>query len=215
MLITVINMAVSHCRFNRETGASPMSNEQPSMSLHPQLETISTWVEPVLNCADAGNKLTLHVSEAFHYHGFDAPGGVALGFRLLQKALACLAPEEAWPDRRQLTLFTSFPGRGLKDTMEMTTRMISDGRYCVETDFCDKRVQEGVCGGFYFRFGYRGREVELAPVEGYPGREFVRLGRASKQPDFDAEQAVAWTRAKFALANTLLTASANAVLRVL
>jgi len=155
------------------------------------------------------------IQDAFNYHGYDAPGGVVLGFRLLQRAFSLLTPGKTCPDRRGLFLFTAFPGLGLRDTMELVTRLVTEDRFSLDTAFDDSRAQEGVAGRFYYRFTYDGRSVELAPLEGYPGGEFIRLGKASKMPGFDEEEAEAWRNAKYQLANTLLGAPAEAVIRVL
>ena len=99
--------------------------------------------------------------------------------------------------------------------MELVTRMVTEGRFSLDTAFDDSRAQEGVAGRFYYRFTYAGRSVELAPLEGYPGGEFVRLGKASKVPGFGGEEAETWRNAKYQLANTLLSAPAEAVIRIL
>ena len=182
---------------------------------HPRLGKTSHWKEPFIHVSEDGIPLRFSLFDAFNYHGFDAPGGVVLAFRLLQRAFALLAPGEECPDRRSLSLFTSFPGLGLKDTVELVTRMVTDSRYRVDPEHVDLRAQEGVAGRFYYRFSYRGKSVELAPVEGYPNPSFISLGRASKHPGFTAESALAWTEAKFSLAETLLGADAGMVIREL
>jgi hypothetical protein len=175
----------------------------------------SAWADPSIRVGDGGIPLSFTIQDAFNYHGYDAPGGVALGFRLLQRAFALLAPDEDCPDRYGLSLLTSFPGLGLRDVMELVTRMVTGGRYVLDPSAGDERAQEGVEGRFYYRFAYGGRSVELAPAAGCPGPEFIRLGRASKRPGFTASEAGAWKAAKFALADILLRADANAVIRVL
>ncbi|MDL2271543.1 hypothetical protein LJC23_00735 [Desulfovibrio sp. OttesenSCG-928-I05] len=192
-----------------------------SVPHHPLLIAPSDWAEPVIRVSDDGSPALFTLQDAFNYHGYDAPGGVVLGFRLLQRAFALLAPDSAYPERKKLSLFTSFPGLGLKDTMELVTRMVTEGRYCVDSSYCDPRAQEGVAGRFYYRFTLTSSAagtpatVELAPVEGYPSPEFIRLGKASKRPGFSAADAEAWKTAKFSLANTLLGAPAEALVRVL
>ena len=173
------------------------------------------WVLPTIDVSDGGFPMRFSIQDAFNYHGYDAPGGVALGFRLLQRAFSLLVPGEVYPDRRGLSLFTAFPGLGLRDTMELVTRLVTEDRFRLDTAFDDPRAQEGVAGRFYYRFTYEKRSVELAPLEGYPGEEFVRLGKASKVPGFDGEEAEAWRNAKYQLANTLLGAPAEAVIRIL
>ena len=185
-----------------------------SFPLHPLLAKPADWESPFLTVNDEGSPLRFGIRDAFSYHGYDAPGGVVLGFRLLQRAFALLAPGKT-PERRKLALHTAFPGFGLRDTMELVTRMVTDGRYSVDTAIDDERAQEGVAGRFYYCFAFEGRSVELAPIPGYPGPDFIRLGKASKLPGFSCADAGAWKAAKFELANTLLAAPADAVIRVL
>lgn len=175
-----------------------------------------SWVEPTLEVADGDDILQFHIQDALNYHGYDAVGGVVLGFRLLQKAIAMLTPVgDTCIQRREVSLFTAFPGLGARDCFELVTRMVTQKHITVDTSFSDTVAQEGVEGRFYFEFHYRGAKAKLAPIEGYPGDEFIALGKASKLTGFTAEQQLGWRNAKFGLANTLLGASADAVIRVL
>ncbi|MCH5277699.1 MAG: hypothetical protein J1E80_07690 [Desulfovibrionaceae bacterium] len=184
----------------------------------PGLRAPSDWVEPDLVVLDQGRPVSFHIADALRYHGLDSVGGVILGFRLAQRALAELSPYGP-AERRELALFTSFPGYGVRDTLELVTRMVSEGRYTVDPSFVDERASEGVTGRCYFRFSLGGKLLELSPPPGVPGAEFVRWGRASKVPAPDASTgadiARRWKDAKFDLANLLLAADCRKALRVL
>lgn len=182
---------------------------------HPLLADPAGWAEPALYVGDAGQPLRFAIQDAFNYHGYDAPGGVVLGFRLLQRAFALLEPSVRYPDRHGLSLVTPFPGLGVKDVMELVCRMVTGSRYTLDPGTGDERAQDGVEGRFYYRFTLAEHSVELAPALGHPGTDFIRLGRASKRPGFSPVDAEAWQVAKFNLANTLLTSSADDVVRVL
>lgn len=188
-----------------------------SLSLSTQkLIPLDSWVDPTLKVLDGHDVLQFHIQDAFNYHGYDAVGGVVLGFRLLQKMSALLRTDECpLIQRRELSLFTSFPGLGARDCFELVTRMVSEKRIVVDTAFNHPNAQEGVEGRFFFQFQYHNTKVQLAPIEGYPGEQFIALGKASKQPHFTHEQQLQWRDAKFELANTLLSADAGAVIRVL
>lgn len=175
------------------------------------------WVNPTLSVYDEGHLFEFHIQDAFNYHGYDAVGGVVLGFRLLQKAIQIFSIVEPQKllHRRELSLFTAFPGLGARDCFELVTRMVTDGRIKVDTDYSQTLAQEGVQGRFFFEFAYRDAKVQLAPIDGYPGENFIALGKASKQPHFSSEQQLAWRNAKYELANTLLSADAETVIRVL
>ena len=63
----------------------------------PGLLAPSEWVEPRLIVLDQGRRVSFHIADALRYHGLESVGGVILGFRLAQRALASLeaALEEA------------------------------------------------------------------------------------------------------------------------
>jgi hypothetical protein len=174
------------------------------------------WVDPTLTVADGGDLIRFHIRDAYHYHGYDAVGGVALGFRLLQKALRLWSPAPGVPvRRREITLLTAFPGLGARDCFELVTRMATENRITTDVLFAHPSARPGVCGSFFFRFGYRGHSFDLAPVVSQPSDEFIRLGRASKLPQAKPEILEEWRRAKFELANTLLSLRADDAIRVL
>ncbi|MDR0806858.1 MAG: hypothetical protein LBN41_08990 [Enterobacteriaceae bacterium] len=185
------------------------------MATNSRLIPASQWVVPTLTVAENDQLLTFSVQSAFNYHGYDAVGGVVLGFRLLQRALALLSENNEPLQRRELTLFTAFPGLGARDCFELVSRMVTEQRFTLDTDFIHPDAQKGIAGSFYFEFGYRGKRVALAPIVGQPSSAFLAAGRASKQPDATAEIQQQWIAAKYQLANTLLGISAQDAIRVL
>ena len=54
----------------------------------PGLLAPSEWVEPRLIVLDQGRRVSFHIADALRYHGLESVGGVILGFRLAQRALA-------------------------------------------------------------------------------------------------------------------------------
>lgn len=184
----------------------------------PGLPAPATWIEPRLVVLDCGRPVNFHILDILNYHGLDSVGGAILGFRLLQRAFAELAPDGP-AERRELSLFTSFPGFGARDSFELVTRMVTDGRYTADPAFIDERAPEGVTGRCYFRFTLRERSIELVPPPGVPDADFIRCGRASKLPSTNAEARAdimrRWKQARFALASLLLGLDCRAALRVL
>ncbi|WP_159566056.1 hypothetical protein [Budvicia diplopodorum] len=185
------------------------------MSINPNLIPESQWIMPTLSVADNEQRLSFPIQSAFNYHGYDAVGGVVLGFRLLQRAISLLTPEGEPLQRRELTLFTAFPGLGARDCFELVSRIVSENRFILDIDFNGTEAQQGIAGRFYFEFGYRGKTVALAPVAGQPTTEFLNIGRASKRPDATPEIQRQWTAAKYQLANTLLSITPQDAIRVL
>ncbi len=182
--------------------------------LSTSLIPIEQWIAPRIEVDDAGAHLSFHLQDAFNYHGYDAVGGVVLGFRLLQKAIALLSPTLPL-QRRRLHVFTAFPGTGFRDCIELVTRAVTENRFTLDIGFTQTRAQQGVQGRLHFAFSYQGRTVDLSPVEGALSADFISLGRASKQIGFSPQQQQDWRKAKFALANALLSARPDDVIRVL
>jgi hypothetical protein len=175
----------------------------------------SDWVDPTLVVAEGGDLIRFHIQDAFHYHGYDAVGGVALGFRLLQKALQLWNSRGEPIQRREITLLTAFPGLGARDCFELVTRMATENRITTDISFEHPVARQGVRGCFFFRFGYRGRTFDLAPIASQPSDEFIHLGKASKLPQATPEILDGWRRVKFELANALLSVRADDAIRVL
>lgn len=184
------------------------------MNERPALRPCGEWIAPAITVLENGRPLTFSLQTAFDYHGWDAVGGVVLGFRLLQRAIAELCPE-GLPERRRFEVFTNFPGLGVRDTFELVTRMVTGGRFTLDASFTDPRTPEGVTGGVYFRFTLDGKSVELAPVEGQPDERFIRCGRASKKPGATAEELREWKEVKQALADLLLGLTHEQAIRTL
>lgn len=186
--------------------------------LTPGLPKPSLWVDPSLLVLDQGRPVCFRIQDVFNYHGLDAVGGAVLGFRLLQRAFAELSPEGP-AERRSISLFTSFPGFGVRDACELISRMVAEGRYRADPGFIDERAPDGVNGRCYFRFSLGDRSVELAPPPAVPDAEFIYWGRAAKQSFPEAaEYSVImrnWKRAKFHLASLLLGLDCRSALRVL
>ena len=181
---------------------------------HTSLSCPEQWVQPHLIVQDAGHQLVFTPEDVFRYHGYDAVGGAVLGFRLLQRAIRELSPQ-AMPERRDISLFTAFPGLGARDCFELVTRMASERRLTLDTSFTHKDAQPGLEGAFYFRFSYRGRSLELAPACGQPDGHFLACGRAAKRPDASPAAQERWKAAKYALANLLLALPCEAATRIL
>ncbi|MDO4796053.1 MAG: hypothetical protein Q4A28_08980 [Brachymonas sp.] len=175
---------------------------------------VEHWLAPQIELCDADERLSFHIQDALRYHGYDAVGGVVLGFRLLQRAIAQLSPQSP-PQRRAFEVLTAFPGLGFRDCMELIIRCVSENRFQLDTGIRNPQVQEGVQGRLHFEFAYHGQRVVLSSMAGALSEEFVALGRASKQPGFSQQQRQAWRQAKFELANALLAARAEDVIRVL
>jgi hypothetical protein len=117
-----------------------------------------------IELTEDGRRLAYGFDDLMRFHGGGSPGGVAIAFKVLERALPLLDPESPC-HRREIAIATGFGGPGARDAFEMATRAVSDGRYEVDT----------ALERFVFRITYRARTVTLTLREGFVTDEFARL----------------------------------------
>lgn len=102
----------------------------------------------VISVYDDGVRLDIPFEACVLYHGRDSIGGLSLGYRLLCFALNKLT-EGRIPERKEISFKTAFPGPGLRDAVEMTTRAVTRKAYEV-LENAPEGTPEGVYGHMYF-----------------------------------------------------------------
>jgi hypothetical protein len=133
----------------------------------------------MLEVVDQGQRITFSLDDVMKYHGPGSPGGVAQGFKVLERALPLLDPHGPC-ERRAIAVETAFEGPGARDAFEMITRAVTDGRFRIEPALA--RPQRGrALERFVFRLSYRERSVTLALREGFVTDEFIDLARTSER----------------------------------
>jgi hypothetical protein len=128
---------------------------------------------------ERGRTLEYSLEDLLLYHGPGSPGGVAQGFKVLERAIAALDLDEP-PQRREISVRTAFGGPGARDAVEMVTRAVSEDRYEVDRSLARPelgRERER----FVFEVGYRGRTVTLLLRDGFVSPEFIDLARAAER----------------------------------
>jgi hypothetical protein len=128
-----------------------------------------------LEVAERGCRIACTFDDVLDYHGGGSPGGAAIAFKLLERALPLLDP--AGPcERREIIVETAFGGPGARDCLELVTRAVSDDRYRVDPALA--RPDRGrALERFVFRLAYRKRSVTLALRPGFVTDEFIDLAR--------------------------------------
>ena len=101
---------------------------------------------------EEGKLLSFRFDEMLNYHGPGFPGGVAHGFKVMQRAFPLLDDGNLL-ERREISFVTAFPGPGARDAFELVTRCLTDGR-----DVGDKEPRGGERAG-------ESRRALLLPVE--------------------------------------------------
>ena len=132
-----------------------------------------------LTVEERGRTITFTFDDMMRYHGPHSPAGVAMAFKVMQRAFAALCPDGP-PERRSITVRTAFRGPGARDGFEAVTRAVSDGRYVV-----DRSLVRGDLGrlreDFVFVVTVEGRTATLLLRDGFVTDEFVDLARAENR----------------------------------
>lgn len=163
----------------------------------------------VIEVHDQGHVVAFTFPEMLRYSGPGSPGGVALGFKVMELAFALLEPD-GLVERREVTIDSAFRGPGVRDACELVTRGLTDGRYVVDPAL--ERPERGhALSTFAFRVGYRGRHVPLLVADGVITDEFVRLAQS---PNLTPVESARFTALKQALADQLMGRPASESLYV-
>ena len=124
---------------------------------------------------ERGRTIAYSFDDMMKYHGPGSPGGVAVAFKVLQRALALLSPEGP-PVRRNIAVRTAFGGPGARDGFEMVTRAVCGERFTHDPDLA--RPERGrEIERFVFQVSLGDRAVTLLLREGFVMAEFVDLAR--------------------------------------
>jgi hypothetical protein len=128
---------------------------------------------------DQEQAIAFSFEDMMRYHGPGSPGGVAHAFKVLERAVPLLEPDDI-PERREIVVHTAFGGPGARDAFELVTRAVTEERYVIDPRL--ERPERGrALARFVFRLGYRDREVTLSVREGYVTDEFIDLARTAER----------------------------------
>ena len=155
---------------------------------------------------ERGVPLGFSFRDLMSYHGPGSPGGVAHGYKVMERALPLLEPEGP-PERREIEVATAFGGPGARDAFELVTRAVTDDRYVVDPGLA--LPERGwTRERFVFRLGYRGRTVTLGVREGFVTEEFLTLARTERP---SPEQTVRLDALKREMAERVMASPASEV----
>lgn len=113
-----------------------------------------------LEILDHGHRITFVFEDLLKYHGRGAIGGVAHGFKVMERALPLLAGG-GLPERSGIAIDSAFGGAGARDAFEMVTRAVTGGRFRFDPDLAPVAPDSPI-GRYFFRFTYRdGPAVDL------------------------------------------------------
>jgi hypothetical protein len=129
----------------------------------------------MVEVTERGRTLAFSFEDVLKYHGGGSPGGAAIAFKALERALPLLGASGP-PERRAIVIHTPFRGPGARDAFEYVTRAVSDDRYRIDPQL--ERPDLGRARErFVFRFTYRGNTTTLTLKDGFVTDEFIGLAR--------------------------------------
>jgi hypothetical protein len=156
-----------------------------------------------LQVEDGGTTIAFTFDDMMRYHGPHSPAGVAMAFKVLQRAFGELSPGVA-PPRRSVVVRTAFRGPGARDGFEAVTRGVSEGRYAVDRSLV--RADRGrLVEDFVFEVAIGDRTATLVLRDGFVTDEFIDLARTENRT---AEQERRLAELKAGLAGLVMSADA-------
>jgi hypothetical protein len=161
---------------------------------------------------DHGTELSVSFDACVAFHGRTSIGGLALGFRVMQLALADLAPGRV-PERDEIRFRTAFPGPGLRDAVEMVSRAVTRGVYTVDESLAGTDAPEAPRGRLWFEVTIGDAVGIYAARDGALPADFVPVGRGSIAGTLDAAGVARWLELREGLAAAVMAVPAEAVLR--
>lgn len=130
-----------------------------------------------IDILEQGTRFSYTFEAMLNYHGIGYPGGVAHGFKVMQRAFPLLDDGKLL-ERREISIVTAFPGPGGRDAFELVTRCVTDGRYHVDKALPEAANElESPGGRYYFRLSYRGKSAVITIRPGFVRDEFIQMAR--------------------------------------
>jgi len=166
-------------------------------------------MDDVIEVQEEGRPVGFSFDEMLRFSGPGSPGGVALGFKVMERAFGLLEPGGR-VERRQVVIESAFRGPGARDACELVTRGLTEGRYVVDPAL-ERPARGHTLETFAFRVRYRDSQVALLLGEGMVSDEFVRLAQSVS---LTTEEEVRFPGMKQALAELLMGTPAAEVFEV-
>ena len=130
---------------------------------------------------ERGQALTFTYDDMMRFHGGHSPGGVAMAFKVMQRAFGVLSPDGP-PQRRAIRVDTAFRGPGARDGFEAVTRAVSDGRYIVDRSLVRPDLGS-LREDFVFVVHIGDRSATLLLRDGFVTDEFIELARTENRTE--------------------------------
>ena len=156
---------------------------------------------------DGGRTIAFTFDDMMRYHGPHSPAGVAMAFKVMQRAFAAAVARRPNEPARGHAVRTAFRGPGARDGFEAVTRGVTDGRYTVDRTLV--RPDRGrLLEDFVFVVAVGDKTATLLLRDGFVTDEFIDLARADRRT---AEQEKRLDELKAELAQRVMATAAAAV----
>ena len=132
-----------------------------------------------IEVVDRGRLIAFSFEDVLRYHGPTSPGGAALAFKVLERALPLLDPHVPC-ERREIVIATAFAGPGARDAFELVTRAVTGDRFRVDPALALPERGRAL-ERFVFRLAYRARRTTLVLRDGFVTDEFIDLARTERR----------------------------------
>lgn len=162
-----------------------------------------------LQVEDGGRTIAFTFEDMVRYSGPHSPAGVAVAFKVMQRAFGALSPD-APPPRRSIVVRTAFRGPGARDGFEAVTRGITEGHYTVDRSLL--RADRGrLLEDFVFELAIGGSAATLLLRDGFVTDGFIDLARTDNRT---AGQEARLDALKAALAQKIMATAAAEVIDI-
>jgi hypothetical protein len=132
-----------------------------------------------LQVADGRRIIAFTFDDMLRYHGPHSPAGVAMAFKVMQRAFDQLSPGVP-PARRTVAVRTAFRGPGARDGFEVVTRGVTEGRYTVDRSML--RSDRGrLLEDFVFELSIGERATTVLLRDGFVTDAFIDLARTENR----------------------------------
>jgi hypothetical protein len=131
-----------------------------------------------LRVHEDGRPIDFSYEDISKYHGFAAPGGVAMAFKVMERAFPLLSPDGP-VERREVEIATPFRGPGARDAFECVTRAVTGERFTIDP-YLERPDVDQTQARFVFHLTYRGHTVHLHVRAGQVSKEFITLAQQSE-----------------------------------
>ena len=164
----------SMARRANSSASSMTSTLATAFAVTDRAGSVGRMTESRLEVRDHGDLIVFSFEDLHKSHGRQSIGGLALGFKVLERALPLLAGGDT-REREDISIDSAFGGGGARDAFEMVARAVTGGHFRSDPDLAPDAPASPM-GTYFFRFTHSaGTAVELTLRPGLVADTLVDL----------------------------------------